>query len=72
MQMYSLLPVNKLSGYSYNIVDPVSNPCTPEVPFSPFPIQPDWPVARHMIDVYSVFRVSAIKGWYFLRFQAII
>lgn len=74
MQMYSLLPVSKLSGYNYNIEDPESNPCTPVGPLIPFPVPVDrrlghfW-IFNDRIDVYRVFRVSVIKGWY-LCFQA--
>ena len=69
MQVYRLLPVQKLSGYVYNIEDAESSPCRPgrlpkplpmpaavdKKPFNPF-----W-LPDNVNDVYTVFRVSPVE-----------
>ncbi|XP_062335112.1 alpha-2-macroglobulin-like protein 1 [Osmerus eperlanus] len=67
--VYRLLPVQKLSGYDYNIQDADSSTCTPGRPPMPLPMpvavdgrsfSPFW-LPHNMNDVYTVFRDIGMK-----------
>ena len=60
MQVYRLLPVQKLSGYVYKIEDDESS-CDSAVDGRRFGFF--W-LPRNVNDVYTVFRVSPVEGWH--------